>query len=242
MVNRRLFSHIAPHAALSLATSAAIAALSLGASPLLVGCGSSTPAATNQNMAAGQCPPGAAPGYPGCAPTAAQGYPTAAGGAPTAPGAYPPAPAPYPTAPAPGGYPTATAAPTAPPPAMPDVADAAIKLLAMQQAPGMQPEGARLNLSVMEGKDASSSVSLVGGKCYTFIGVGQGVMALEMQLSLPLVTTPVSSDSSPTPNATIGKGSTSICPMTPFPIPYTLRVIARKGSGNVAVQVFSKIK
>jgi hypothetical protein len=210
-----------------------------GSTPLLTACGSSTPSATT--AAAGQCPPGAAPGYPGCPPAGQPTYP---------PGQYPP-----PTATAPGQYPPptatapATAPPTAPPPATaPPVAgdptDLAIKAAAAQWAPGMQPEGARSNVQVVEGKDNSISVTLQGGKCYSIVAVGAtgGVLGLDIQVMLPLITAPAASDTSAIGVAVAGKGANAICPLTPLPVPYTVRVIARRGSGTVGVQVFSKIK
>jgi hypothetical protein len=212
--------------------------------PLLIACGSSTPSATT--AAAGQCPPGAAPGYPGCPPPGAPGtYPPGTYPPPTAtaPGTYPPGTYPPPTATAP-----ATAPPTAPPATAPPVAgdptDLAIKAAGMQWAPGMQPEGARSNVQVIEGKDNSISVQLQGGKCYAIVAVGAtgGVLGLDIQVMLPFITAPAASDTSAVGVAVAGKGANAICPLTPLPVPYTVRVIARRGSGTVGVQVFSKIK
>jgi hypothetical protein len=67
-------------------------------------------------------------------------------------------------------------------------------------------------------------------------------MGLEIQAMLPLITTPAASDVSAMGVAVAGKGANAICPLTPLPVPYTVRVIARKGSGTVGVQLYSKIK
>ena len=237
-----LIRKLSPSHALFLALTAVAAA------PFIAACGGSNNPPQNPQAGA-NCPPGAAPGYPGCTPGGPGGVPPGGTYPPPGPGGTYPPPGPggtYPTATAPTAPPTQptapTPTPTAPPPIGGDAVDVAIKGIAMMYAPGMQPEGQRVNLSVMEGKDASTSISLQGGKCYTIIGVGQGVMSLEMQLALPLMTAPVGSDASATPNATIGKGAAAVCPITPLPVPYTLRVIARKGSGSVGVQVFSKLK
>jgi len=215
----------------------------VAAAPLVAACGSKdNPPPQNPNaMAGGQCPPNAAPGYPGCPPGGAQtGMPPATG--------YPPATGPATAPPPPTGPATAPPPPTgpatAPPPVAGDATDLAIKAAATQWAPGMQPEGARANVQVLEGKDNSVSMTLQGGKCYAIVAVGAtgGVMGLEVQAMLPLITTPAASDVSAMGVAVAGKGANAICPLTPLPVPYTVRVIARKGSGTVGVQLYSKIK
>jgi len=110
------------------------------------------------------------------------------------------------------------------------------------QAPNMQPEGARQDLQVAAGSSASTSYQLQGGKCYTIIAVGQGVTAYDLALSLPLMPAPVLSSVTNQPNGALGTGGNAICPLTPLPIPYQLRVNAKTGSGTVSVQLFSRIK
>jgi hypothetical protein len=125
-----------------------------------------------------------------------------------------------------------------------DATDLAIKAAATQYAPGMQPEGARANVQVTEGQANSVSMTLQGGKCYAVVAVGAtgGVMGVELKVMLPLITAPAASDTSAIGVAVAGKGANSICPLTPLPVPYTIQVVARKGSGTVGVQLFSKIK
>jgi hypothetical protein len=228
----------------------ALAAVS--AVPFVAACGGSNSNAqgtypNNGAPMAGQCPPGAAPGYPGC--SAAPGY-----GAPGAqpaygqPGAQPAygQPGVQPTPGQPGPYPTAapTSAPTAAPTAAPasSPVDMVIQGLGRMQAPNMQPEGARQDLQVAAGASASASYQLQGGKCYTIIAVGQGVTAYDLALSLPLMPAPVQTSTTNQPNGALGPGGGAICPLTPLPIPYQLRVNAKTGSGTVSVQLFSRIK
>ena len=139
---------------------------------------------------------------------------------------------------------TAPTAPATAPPVAGDATDLAIKAAGAQWAPGMQPEGARSNVQVVEGKDNSISMTLQGGKCYAVVAVGAtgGVLGLDLQVMLPMVTSPAASDTSAMGVAVAGKGANAICPLVPLPVPYTVRVIARKGSGTVGVQLFSKIK
>ena len=220
---------------------AVLALIVTAAAPTLVACGSKdNPPANNANnmntAGGGQCPPGSPPGYPGC---------PAAGGAPTGP-----APTYAPTGPATAPPPGPATAPTAPAtaPAMPgDVADVAIKTIAAMSAQGMQPEGQRFNGTVTEGGNTTTTVSLQAGKCYSIITVANppmgGVMAFQAELLAPLTQAQVESQAGASPNgAVLGAGAKCIAPFTPLPVPYTVRVTAKKGSGGVAVQLYSKIK
>jgi hypothetical protein len=234
----------------------AVAAVS--AAPFLVACGSkdSPPPQNAMNNPQGQCPPNAAPGYPGCpqggAPGQQGGYVQGQGGYQGPPGGqpgYPPqgqptAPAGYPTAPATAPTAPATAPATAPPPIAGDATDLAIRAAATQYAPGMQPEGTRASVTVTEGQSNSVTMTLQGGKCYAVVAVGAtgGVMGVDLRVMLPLLTTPAASDTSAIGVAVAGKGAQAICPLTPLPVPYTIQVVARKGSGTVGVQLYSKIK
>jgi hypothetical protein len=128
---------------------------------------------------------------------------------------------------------------------MGDAANVAIQAVAMAQAPGMSPEGQRFDATISEGQHAATTVTMQAGKCYTVVGVGYppGILQLEMHLlAPPLYTTSSGDEVSTTPTAVIGKGAKALCPVTPFPVPYKLDIVARKGSGGVAVQVYSKTK
>lgn len=108
----------------------------------------------------------------------------------------------------------------------------------------MGPEGQRFDAQLTEGGRASTTVNMVAGKCYTIIAVGAAplVQQVELHLMMPPFNTPAGDDVSSTPSSVIGRGSSALCPLSPIPIPYRLDVVARKGSGPVAVQVYSKAK
>jgi hypothetical protein len=230
-------------------------AVLLASAASALGCGSGNSSSNPPQTATGAPPPpgyGYPPGSPGYGqpPPPGYGQPPAPGYPPPAQPGYPPQPQPgYPPQPAPGGAPgPAPAPPPAPAPGpIPGANDAlglAISALAPQQAPGMSPDGARFDTQLQEGGRASTTVSMVAGKCYTVIAVGAAplVQQLELHLMMPPFNTPAGDDVSSTPSSVIGRGSAALCPLSPIPIPYRLDVVARKGSGPVSVQLYSKAK
>jgi hypothetical protein len=232
----------------------------------------STATTATATMGMGQPPPpgypGAPPpGYPG-APAA--GYPAAPPpGYATAPPApqpgYPPPGAPPPaTAAAPTGSPPGPLAPTDPnslqgilsgiQAALPgvfapggavsgDVTDAGLKLFAARAAPGMSPEGDELKQALGEGQHAVMMMTLQAGKCYTIVGFSPpgAVKDLDLNLLTPVMTL-AGQDLSHNNTPTIGGAPNPMCPVFPIPIQYKLDVFAKSGSGQVAVQLFSKNK
>jgi hypothetical protein len=111
-------------------------------------------------------------------------------------------------------------------------------------AKGMSPEGTLVTKTLAEGETTSVTVTLQAGKCYTAIAAStkDGVKDLEMRLLMPpFFTVEVEKDKRSDNVAVIGSPSPQ-CPITLFPIPYRLDVTAKKGAGNVAVQLFSKTK
>ncbi|HWL85536.1 MAG TPA: hypothetical protein VNO21_07020 [Polyangiaceae bacterium] len=180
------------------------------------------------------------PGYQGQPQT---GYPPPAQtGYPQQPPATYPAPAqPGPAQPAPGQTTTSGA------PAMdPAVVGAVMAPLAARYAPGMQAEGQPLTAQLSEGQSTSMTVSMQAGKCYTIVGaspIGVGVKSLSLNLLTPPMYTLSAGQSKGASNeAVIGASPNPTCPMLPFPIAYKLDIRAAKGSGPVAVQVYSKAK
>jgi hypothetical protein len=216
-------------------------------------------------------PPGypAQPGYPQQQP--APGYPQQqpAPGYPQQPAGYPqqpmPGPAPAP-APAPSAAPTAPLAPTdpnslqgilnglqgalggqlvAPGGLAGDLTEAGLKAQAMRVAPGMQPEGQELKQQLNEGQHAVIMVTLQAGKCYTVVGFSPlgGVKDLDLNmLAPPLYMTLAGQDLTHNNTPTIGAAPSPMCPVIMFPLQYKLDVFAQSGSGQVAVQLFSKNK
>jgi hypothetical protein len=213
-------------------------------------------------------PPGypAQPGYPQQPP----GYPPqqAPQGYPQQPAGYPPQPG-YPAQPAPAPGPTA--APTALAPTDPntlqgilnglqgalggqmvtpgtlagDLTDAGLKAQALRVAPGMQPEGDELKQNLTEGQHAVMMVTLQAGKCYTVVGFSPlgGVKNLDLNmLAPPLYMTLAGQDLTHNNTPTIGAAPSPMCPVLMFPLQYKLDVFAQSGSGQVAVQLYSKTK
>jgi len=212
--------------------------------------------------------PGAAPApAPAQPPTYATAYP-----APAPPGAYataypPPAqPAPGGAAPAPSQPAPPPLAPTDPnslqailqgiqnafPGAVApggaaagDLTDAGLKLLAARAAPGMQPEGDQLKQSLTEGQHAVMMVTLQAGKCYAIVGFSAPGAVKDLDLNLlapPLYMTLAGQDLTHNNTPSIGGSPSPMCPVIAFPLQYKLDVFAKSGSGQVAVQLYSKSK
>ncbi|HZU84398.1 MAG TPA: hypothetical protein VE987_15820 [Polyangiaceae bacterium] len=207
-------------------------------------------------------PPGypAQTAYPPPAQTAAP-YPTAPQSQPT----YPPppggAPAPAPTASTPpplaptdpnslqgilAGIQGALQGTVVPGGAMSgDVTDAGLKLSAVRVAPGMQAEGDELKQTLSEGQHAVMMVTMQAGKCYTIVGFSPpgGVKDLDLNLlAPPFYMTLAGQDLTHNNAPAIGASPSPMCPVTPFPLQYKLDVFAKSGSGQVAVQLYSKAK
>jgi hypothetical protein len=215
--------------------------------------------------------PGAAPGYaqqPQGYPQQPQGYPQQ--GYPQqqpAPQGYPQAQPGYGPQPAPGA--SAAPAPLAPSDpnslqgiiaglqaaipgqlAMPggmtaDPVEAGLKLLAVKDAPGMQPEGQELKQTLNEGQHAVMMVTLQAGKCYAILGFSPLGSIKDLDLNLmapPLYMTLAGQDLTHNNTPGIGAAPNAMCPVVMFPLQYKLDVFARVGSGPVVVQLFSKTK
>ncbi|WP_394837265.1 hypothetical protein LVJ94_10195 [Pendulispora rubella] len=169
------------------------------------------------------------PGYPQQQP----GYPQQQPGYPQQqPGAQQPGPAPS-GAPAPGNV-------------DPALVNMLMTPLAARYAPGMQPEGAPITAQLTEGQSTSMTVTMQAGKCYTIIGaspIGVGVKDVNLNLlTPPFYTVSAGQDKTTSNEAVIGASPNPTCPMLPVPVAYKLDIRANKGSGPVAVQVYSKAK
>jgi hypothetical protein len=217
--------------------------------PFAASCGSKSPPPpqTGQNPAgAGSYPPGA---YSG------------------APGSTAPAPGPGPSGPQPTGSQTpAPLAPTDPNSlqgilqgllgAVPgtlvgpgglggDVAEVGMKAEAARVAPGMQPEGSELKQTLNEGQHAVMLVTMQAGKCYTLVGFSPLGAVRDLDLNLltpPFYTTLAGQDLTHNNSPAIGSSPNPMCPVIPLALQYKLDVLARAGSGPIAVQLYSKTK
>jgi hypothetical protein len=134
----------------------------------------------------------------------------------------------------------------APGSAMPtDLTEAGLKAQALRLAPGMQPEGNELKQNLPEGQHAVMMVTLQAGKCYSILGFSPlgGVKDLDLNLlAPPLYMTLAGQDLTHNNMPSIGGAPNAMCPVIAFPLQYKLDVFARSGSGQVAVQLYSKNK
>jgi hypothetical protein len=111
--------------------------------------------------------------------------------------------------------------------------------LAKKAAPGMQPDGPLALGNVKEKSRIATDVTFQPGKCYTLVGYSVKVKDLDLHLLLPpgiLSGEDTTDDNKPT----IGGAPSPVCPTSTVPITYKLDIFADSGSGDVAVQLFSK--
>ena len=126
-----------------------------------------------------------------------------------------------------------------------DLTDAGLKAQALRVAPGMQADGDELKQNLTEGQHAVIMVTLQAGKCYTVVGFSPlgGVKNLDLNLlAPPLYMTLAGQDLTHNNTPTIGAAPNPMCPVLMFPLQYKLDVFAQSGSGQVAVQLYSKAK
>jgi hypothetical protein len=126
-----------------------------------------------------------------------------------------------------------------------DLTDVGLKAHAMRVAPGMQPDGDELKQNLQQGQHAVMMVTLQAGKCYTLVGFSAPGAVADVDLNLlapPLYMTLAGQDLTHNNTPVIGAHPGEMCPVIAFPLQYKLDVVANKGSGIVAVQLFSKNK
>ncbi|MGH7294678.1 MAG: hypothetical protein ACRELB_07090 [Polyangiaceae bacterium] len=116
------------------------------------------------------------------------------------------------------------------------IRDAAKKLPA-----GMQPDGPLAMGSIKEKQHLQTDVTLAPGKCYSIVGYSQKVKDLDLYLMLPpgvLSGQDLTDDNKPI----IGGPPQPMCPVSAQAITYKLDIFADNGTGDVAVQLYSKGK
>ncbi len=116
------------------------------------------------------------------------------------------------------------------------IRDAAKKLPA-----GMQPDGPLAMGSIKEKQHLQTDVTLAPGKCYSIVGYSKKVKDLDLYLLLPpgvLSGQDLTDDNKPV----IGGPPQPMCPVSATSVTYKLDIFADAGSGDVAVQLFSKGK
>lgn len=122
-----------------------------------------------------------------------------------------------------------------------DPTDELMKKNSAALAKGMQPEGNVMKQTLKEGETFPFTVTLSAGRCYTVVAVSpkDGVSDIDLKMLMPpFYTMEVERDKRTDNVAVVGPQ----CPITIFPVPYRMDVTAKKGSGPVAVQLFSKAK
>ena len=127
-----------------------------------------------------------------------------------------------------------------------DGTEAGLKARALRLAPGMQPEGEQLKQNLTEGQHAVMIVTLQAGKCYSILGYSPpgGVKDLDLNLLAPpfFLTLAGQDPDAPTAPAIDRRRAEPDVPGHRVPLQYKLDVFARLGSGQVAVQLYSKAK
>ena len=151
------------------------------------------------------------------------------------------------TAPKPGGSPPpASGGMPSIPGGMPtDLIDAGIRAIALMQAQGMQPEGSQAKGQLVEGGHLEFMVPMQAGKCYTLIGFSPPGQVRNLDLNVlapPFYNMLAGQDTSDDNTPVIGKAPNPMCPIVPVPLNYKVDIVARSGSGQVGVQLFSRTK
>lgn len=123
-----------------------------------------------------------------------------------------------------------------------DPAERGLREAAAKHAAGMTPEGDVAKGTLSEGGHLAFIANLDPSKCYTIVGYGVGVEDLDLYLLVPPFYNLLGAhDVSTGPSAIIG-ASPKMCPISPIAVPYKIDIHAKKGSGPVAAQIFSKAK
>jgi hypothetical protein len=127
---------------------------------------------------------------------------------------------------------------------MGDPVDICLAATAAKHAKGMQAEGQVAKGTVQEGgQHLDFTVTMQPGKCYTVIGCGPTVQNLDLSvLAPPLYNMLAGQDTTDNNTPVVGGTPTPMCPIIPLPLTYKIDIAARRGSGNVGVQVYSKAK
>jgi hypothetical protein len=113
--------------------------------------------------------------------------------------------------------------------------------LAKAAAPGMKADGPLFVGKLDEKKHLQAEVTLKPGKCYALVGYSTKVIDVDLYLLLPpgiLSGQDTTDDNKPV----IGKAPDAMCPMAKSAVKYLLDIVADQGTGEVAVQLYSKTR
>jgi len=115
---------------------------------------------------------------------------------------------------------------------------------ASQNAPGMNPDGSMVKLSLQQGQTSEGQVTLQPGKCYTLVGASSiGVLETEIKVTMP----------APLTQQVLGQNAAGMNPMpvvwgggncyrspSPIAMPVRLEVTMKSGAGTIGIQAYSK--
>jgi hypothetical protein len=108
-------------------------------------------------------------------------------------------------------------------------------------APGMDPDGPLAMGSLKEKQHLQTDVTLKPGKCYVVVGFSQKIKDLDLHLLLApgiLSGQDTTDDNKPV----IGRSPDWMCPTATASVTYKLDIFADDGTGDMAVQLYSKAK
>lgn len=130
------------------------------------------------------------------------------------------------------------------PPQAGGTVESGIQAGAAKHAPGMTAEGQIAKGQLAEnGQHLAFLVNMQAGRCYTIVGHGIGVSDLHINVFAPPFYNVLSAQDATTgPTAVVGAGKNALCPIVPLAVPYKIDAYAKKGAGEVGIQVFSKAK
>jgi hypothetical protein len=114
-----------------------------------------------------------------------------------------------------------------------------VRDLAKVAAPGMKADGPMATGKLDEKKHSQTEITLKPGKCYAVIGFATQISDLDLYLFLPpgiLSGQDTTDDNKPV----VGRAPDPMCPIAKTAIKYKLDIVADQGSGEFAVQLYSK--
>jgi len=115
---------------------------------------------------------------------------------------------------------------------------------ASQNAPGMQPVGSMVKLTLQQGETSEGQFQLQPGKCYTLVGAAMpGVIETAIKVTMPApLTTQVLGQNAAGPNPMPVVWGGGNCYKTPSPIamPVRLEVTMKQGAGTIGIQPYAK--
>ena len=113
--------------------------------------------------------------------------------------------------------------------------------LAKRAAPGMDVDGPLATGTLREKQSLQTDITLAPTRCYAILGYSRRIKDVDLYLLLPpgILAAQDGTDSS-TP--VIGGPDHPVCPLSSSPVTYKLRIVADQGSGEVAVQLYSKAR